>query len=44
LSPFEHLTRRALYEIGFAQALPPPEDEGRFADVRQMLLARMAAG
>jgi hypothetical protein len=41
---FEHLTRRALYEIEFAQALPPPEEEGRFADVRQMLLARMAAG
>jgi len=38
---FDHLTRRPLYEIEFAQALPPPEDERRFEDVRQMLLSRM---
>ncbi|HZF24918.1 MAG TPA: hypothetical protein VEZ88_01560 [Steroidobacteraceae bacterium] len=41
---FEHLTRPPLYEIEFVQALPPPEDEARFADVRQMLRARMGRG
>jgi len=41
---FEQLTRRPLTEIEFAEALPPPEDEGGFADVRQMLLSRMAGG
>lgn len=41
---FDHLTRGPLYEIEFAEALPPPEDEGRFEDVRQMLLSRMARG
>lgn len=41
---FERLTRRPLTEIEFAAALPPPEDEGGFADVRQMLLSRMARG
>lgn len=40
---FDHLTRGPLYEIEFAEALPPP-DEGGFADVRAMLLARMARG
>ena len=41
---FEHLTREPLCEIEFAAALPPPQDERRFEDVRQMLLARMARG
>lgn len=41
---FEQLTRRPLIEIEFAEALPAPEDEGRFVDVRQMLLSRMARG
>jgi len=41
LATFEHLTRRALYEIEFVEALPPPDDEGHFADVRQMLSTRM---
>lgn len=41
---FEHLTRQPLTEIEFTAALPPPEDEGGFADVRQMLLARMTRG
>jgi hypothetical protein len=41
---FDQLTRRPLYEIEFVEALPPPEDEARFADVRQMLRARMARG
>lgn len=44
LATFEHLTRRAPYEIEFVEALPPPEDESRFSDVRQMLRARMARG
>jgi len=44
LATFEHLTRRAPYEIEFVEALPPPEDENRFGDVRQMLRARMARG
>lgn len=44
LATFEHLTRRALYEIEFVEALPPPEDESRFGDVRRMLRARMARG
>ncbi len=44
LATFEHLTRRALYEIEFVEALPPPDDESRFGDVRQMLRARMARG
>jgi hypothetical protein len=41
---FEHLTRRPLYEVEFVEALPPPQDEARFADVRQMLRARIARG
>ena len=41
---FEHLTRRPLVEVEFVAALAQPEDEGRFADVRQMLKARMARG
>jgi hypothetical protein len=40
---FEYLTRRPLVEIEFAEGLPPP-DEGGFADVRRMLLKRMARG
>jgi hypothetical protein len=43
LATFEYLTRRRLVEIEFAEALPPP-DEGEFADVRRMLLSRMARG
>lgn len=41
---FDQLTRRPLYEIEFVEAIPPPEDEARFADVRQMLRARMTCG
>lgn len=41
---FEQLTRAPLYEIEFVEALPPPDDEARFGDVRQMLRARMARG
>lgn len=41
---FDQLTRGPRYEIEFGKALPPPEDEGGFADVRAMLLARMARG
>ena len=41
---FDQLTSRPLYEIEFVEALPPPEDEARFADVRQMLRARMTRG
>jgi hypothetical protein len=41
---FEHLTRRPLVEIEFAEALSQPQDEGGFADVRRLLLARMARG
>jgi hypothetical protein len=41
---FEELTRRSLYEVEFVEALPYPEDEARFADVRQMLRARIARG
>jgi hypothetical protein len=44
LATFEHLTRGALYQIEFIQALPPCADEARFGDVRQMLRARMARG
>lgn len=40
---FDHLTGRPLVEIEFAAGLPPP-DEGGFADVRRMLLSRMARG
>ena len=40
---FDHLTGRPLVEIEFAEGLPPP-DEGGFADVRRMLLSRMARG
>ena len=42
LETFEQLTRRALYEIEFVDALPAPEDEGGFADVWPLLSARMA--
>ncbi len=42
LETFEQLTRRALYEVEFVDALAPPEDEGCFADVRQLLRCRMA--
>jgi hypothetical protein len=42
LETFEQLTRRALYEIECVEALAAPEDEGGFADVRQLLGARMA--
>ena len=42
LDTFEQLTRRAPYEIEFVDALAAPEDEGGFADVRQLLSARMA--
>ena len=41
---FEHLTRRPLYQIEFVPALPPPDDEAGFTDVRQMLRARMGRG
>lgn len=41
---FDHLTRRPLYEIEYAPASAPPQDEGRFVDVQQMLLSRMARG
>ena len=41
---FEHLTRRPLIEVEFVAALSQPEDEGRFADVRQMLTDRMRRG
>ena len=40
---FEHLTDPPLVQIEFAEGLSPP-DEGGFADVRGMLLARMARG
>jgi hypothetical protein len=39
---FDHLSGRPLVEIEFADALPPAE--AGFADVRRMLLARMARG
>ena len=42
LDTFEQLTRRALYEVEFVDALAPADDEGCFADVRKMLTARMA--
>ncbi len=42
LDTFEQLSRRALYEIEFVEALPPPADEGQFADVRQRLRARLS--
>jgi hypothetical protein len=41
---FDQLTRRPPYEIEFVEALPPPEDEGGFADVRRMLRTRMTRG
>jgi hypothetical protein len=41
---FDQLTRRPLYAIEFVAALPPPDDEARFADVRRMLRARMTRG
>jgi len=40
---FEHLTRPPLVEIEFADSVPPPDAAG-FADVRRMLLKRMARG
>jgi hypothetical protein len=40
---FDYLTRRPLVEIEFAEALPAPV-EGGFADVRRVLLKRMARG
>ena len=42
LDTFEQLSRRPLYEIEFVEALPPPADEGQFADVRQRLRARLS--
>jgi predicted NBD/HSP70 family sugar kinase len=44
LATFEHLTGRRLVEIEFADALPLPPDEEGFADVRRILLLRMARG
>ena len=44
LATFERLTRRPLVEVEFVAALPAPEDEARFTDVRRMLRARMARG
>jgi len=41
LETFEQLTHRALYEIEFVEGLAAPEDEGGFADVRELLRARM---
>jgi hypothetical protein len=41
---FDQLTRQPPYEIEFVEALPPPDDEACFADVRQMLRAWMARG
>jgi len=41
---FDQLTRRPLHEIEFVEALAPPQDEARFADVRRMLRARMSRG
>jgi hypothetical protein len=43
LATFEYLTRRPLVEIEIAEALQPPA-AGGFAEVRRMLLARMARG
>jgi hypothetical protein len=40
---FDYLTRRPLVEIEFGDALPAPV-AGGFADVRRMLLKRMARG
>jgi len=40
---FDDLTRRPRVEIEFGDALPAPV-AGRFADVRRMLLSRMARG
>jgi len=40
---FDHLTGRPLVEIEFTEGLPPPDEAG-FADVRRMLLSRMARG
>ena len=42
LETFEQLNRRPLYEIEFVEALPSPADEDQFADVRQMLRARLS--
>jgi predicted NBD/HSP70 family sugar kinase len=44
LATFEHLTRGAQYQIEFVEAMPPPEDEAGFEDVRRMLRARMGRG
>ena len=41
LATLDDLRRWPLFGIEFADALPPPA-EGGFADVRRMLLARMA--
>jgi hypothetical protein len=40
---FDYLTRRPLIEIEFADAIPTPTEAG-FADVRRVLLKRMARG